>query len=259
MILSVQKAMHLLSILSDFGGAPVSLLEISELCHYPKPTVAHLLATLSHDGYVTHDPEAHRYALGPRTYYLGRHGRYSEELVSICRPIMRWMEKKSHGTVVLSVIHSRQKYIIDYEDREQQIFSEHANMRIGDIYRTATGRILLSHMEPDAIREIYEEYGAPHRGHWSEVTSFESLVAELEKIRKKKIVITEPIAEQEHTNAWGFASPVMKNGKCIGAIGIAYRVTECEGVLDEKTKKELICIVQRGTGEIERRLSYEGE
>jgi DNA-binding IclR family transcriptional regulator len=78
---------------------------------------------------------------------------------------MRWMERKSHATVILSVIQSNRKFIIDYADTEQNFFFDHTTIRTDDIYRTATGRAILSHMDRGEIERIWEKYGKPPLGH----------------------------------------------------------------------------------------------
>ena len=124
MILCLQKAMRIMQILSDAKGQAVSLMQISDATGIPKPTCCHLLETLCAEGYVVRVSQSEGYILGPSTYCLTRYGRYGEELAALCRPIMRWIEKQSGTTVVLSVIQGNKKYIIDYADDEQGLFRD---------------------------------------------------------------------------------------------------------------------------------------
>lgn len=254
MIQSVQKALQLLQILSDGKQIPISLMEISERAGVPKPTCCHLLQTLCEEGFAVRVSHTKGYVLGPRTYYLTRYGQYEEELVSLCRQVMRWMERESHGTVVLSVIRSGQKYIINYEDTEQQLFFEHPQLRMDDIFRTATGRAILAHMKAEAVREIYERHGPLPKGHWDEIRSLQQLQTELQKLRRQKIVVTQPIDSEAEFNAVGYACPLFRAGVCIGAIGIA-RKPSGENTEDETLRRILL----KGTKEIQRRLDYEKE
>jgi len=194
MVAVIQKSMKILSVIADGMGAAVTLQRISELTGYPKPTCARILATLCEDGYAVRVSHSEGYRLGPSLYYLTRHGRYDEELVSLCAPVVRWLERKSHATVVLSVIQSGRKFIIDYADREQHLFEEKERIRIGDIYRTATGRAILAHMSEGEVREIYERYGNPEPGHWDRVRSYSDLVAALAELRCEKIVVSSAIS-----------------------------------------------------------------
>jgi len=258
MVAVIQKSMKILSVIADGMGAAVTLQRISELTGYPKPTCARILATLCEDGYAVRVSHSEGYRLGPSLYYLTRHGRYDEELVSLCAPVVRWLERKSHATVVLSVIQSGRKFIIDYADREQHLFEEKERIRIGDIYRTATGRAILAHMSEGEVREIYERYGNPEPGHWDRVRSYSDLVAALAELRCEKIVVSSAISAKRLHNARGYACPIFRGGLCIGAIGIAQEESAPEGISAARDR-ELRDLVWRGTKEIHRRIAYEDQ
>ena len=257
MICSIQKAMNILAILSNEKNNPVPLIEIAARTGYPKPTCSHILETLCHDGYVKRISHSKGYVLGPSLYHLTRYGRYEAEFISLCRPVMRWMEKKSHATVVLSVIHNNQKFIIDNADNEQNLFLEHPTIRIDDIYRTATGRAILAYMDREQVKVIWEKYGKPPAGHWDEILSFESLMNALKDIQQQEIVISVAMAKEGEQNAIGYAYPLFRRTTCIGAVGIAWKPLHSGQMIDPKTEKQLCDILRKGAKEIMRRLSYE--
>ena len=257
MIYSIQKAMNILDILSNEKNHPVPLIEIAERTGYPKPTCSHILETLCHDGYVKKISHSKGYTLGPSLYRLTRYGRYEEEFVTLCRPVIRWMERTSHATVVLSVIQSSQKFIIDYADSEQNLFSEHSTIRADDIYRTATGRAILAYMDRDQVKDIWKKSGKPLEGHWDEITSFESLIEALEKIRRQEIIVSQAAEKEGEKNAIGYAYPLFQRKICIGAVGIAWKPLHSGQTIDPKTEKQLCDILRKGAKEIMRRLSYE--
>ena len=259
MILSVQKAMRILSVLSNAKNQPLPLMDIAAQTGYPKPTCVHLLETLCHDGYVVRVSQTKGYLLGPSLYCLTRYGRYGEELVSLCRPIMRWMERSTHATVVLSTIQSGHKFIVDYADNEQNLFADHPRIRTDDIYRTATGRAILAQMPPQDIAEIYQKYGAPPRGHWDQVTSYETLLKALSDIRRQSIVMSGVENGRITHRTVGLACPILQNHVCVGAIGLAWKTTEDTQTLDSNVESKLRRVLQKGTQEIHRRLNYEGK
>ena len=256
MIAVIQKAMKILSIISDAGGSAVSLGRIAEETGYPKPTCARILATLCEDGYAVRVSHTEGYRLGPGLYYLTRYGRYEERLVELCDPVLRWLEKKSGATAVLSVIQSGRKFIIDYSDRVQHLFGENTRIRVGDIYRTATGRAILSHMSDAELREIYGRYGNPEPHHWDRVSSYESLVEALAEIRGQKVVVSDAINARRHQNARGYAKPLFHHGSCIGAIGVAVEASLLDDMTAER-EGEIASLLERGVREIQRRLQYE--
>lgn len=256
MILSVQKAMKILTVISDSGGAPITLAEISAKTGFPKPTCSHLIETLCFDGYVKRVSHTKGYVLGPATHYLSRYGRYENKLISLIRPIMSWMERKTRATVILSVIQNNQKYIIAHIDKEQNLFEEHPLIRTDDIYRTATGRAILAEMNRDEVKAVWENNGAPLPGDWDEVKSYEDLEKALKEIRAEEIVITKG-SKRKDSNTKGFAVPLFKKMRCIGAIGLAWTKT---GESEEELcaiEEKLCDILRKGAKEIQRRLSYE--
>lgn len=258
MVAVIQKSMRILSVIADGMGAAVTLQRISELTGFPKPTCARILATLCEDGYAVRVSHSDGYRLGPGLFYLTRHGRYEEKLVALCAPVVRWLEKKSHATVVLSVIQSGRKFIIDYADREQHLFEAKEKIRVGDIYRTATGRAILAHMSEGEVREIYDRYGNPEPGHWDRVRSFDDLLSSLSELRREEIILSDAISDKRLHNARGYACPIFRDGICIGAIGIAQEETAPDGISASRDR-ELRDLVRRGAKEIHRRIAYEDQ
>lgn len=257
MIQSVKKAMKILSVLSDAKLASVQLMEISERTGIPKPTCSHILDTLCYDGYAVRISQSEGYRLGPAVYHLTRYGRYEGKLVALCRPVMKWMERNSHCTAVLSVIQSGTKFIIDYADTEQNLFYEHPQIKTDDIYRTATGRAILAHMDRDEVKAVYDKTGNPPEGHWDAVTSYETLVAELDKLRNEEIIKSESTEANGIKLSIGYAYPLFKKDVCIGAIGIAWRLPVDHEEKDKEMDKKIRGILLKGAKEIQHRLSYE--
>ena len=258
MIQSIQKAMNILSVIADAKNNSVALMEIAARTGYPKSTCAHLLQTLSYGGYVTHISHKEGYALGPALYMLTRYGRYEKDFVALCRPVMRWMEQKSHATVILSVICGNRKFIIDYVDTEQKLFEEHPTIRTDAVYRTATGRAILAHMRRDEVKAFWNAYGTPPPGHWDGITSYETLMRALKSVRQDKVVITKDEKSRGERSANGYACPLFRKSYCVGAIGIALKLTQDEAQSEQK-ERELCGILMKGAQEIQRRLDYEDQ
>lgn len=251
MIQSVQKAMRILSVIANGKAAPVPLWRIAQETGWPKPTCAHIVETLCAEGYVQRVSHSEGYRLGPALYHLTRYGRYDEELISLCHPVLKWMERASQATAMLAVVENGQKFIIDYVDTEPKMFPEYQQIRKDDMYRTASGRVILSRMDRGQVEEIYRQYGNPPPGAWDEVTSCETLYRELERLR------SQPSASVENGRSTGIACALMHGSACLGAIGLGWRhdtLTE-EERLSQRRRAEQTLI--RGTREIQRRLSYQ--
>ena len=104
MIASVEKTIKILNTISEGRNSPVSLSSISNITGINKSTCSHILSTLESEGFVKKISHTKGYVLGPAAYCLSRHGRYENEFVSICHPLINWLHKKTGYSVILAVI-----------------------------------------------------------------------------------------------------------------------------------------------------------
>jgi IclR family acetate operon transcriptional repressor len=253
MIKSVQKATRLLSILSESYESPVSLKELSEKADINKSTCSHIISTLESEGYVVKISHSKGYILGPAAYCLSRYGRYNNELISICQPIMQYLYKNLGYTVVLSVIEGDTKYIIDCID-DGTVFRKRAEIRKDEIYRTATGRAILCNLSKENIYQVYKKYGAPKKEDWDGITSFEELYAATKNLRKSNYYKTRVLNPNGKKVHMGYGVPIYSNVGCIGAIGVAVNLS----INEEKSfgdEDKIIKLLERGANEIKRRIS----
>lgn len=250
MIKSVKKAMCILRLLSDNEPNATTLNDISEKTGIPKPTCVHMLETLCEDGYALRVSRFDGYKLGPATYSLTRYGKYEQKLVSVCHPIMRWLRDKTNGIPLLAVIDNNEKYILDYIDTDNVFFNHKGDIFTGDIYRTATGRIIMSYMDTEDIRDIYAKHGNPPKSDWDGINSLEDLQKELQKVKKMSYVFTSTLRKGIYHIGLGKA--IFKNKKCVGAIGIAF-TSQSENA---ELFNDDILYLKKAAKEITRRLNY---
>ncbi len=235
MIKSVHKAMAILTVLADSHGELISLSRIAERCELPKPTCAHLLKTLEADGYAVKISSSKGYILGPAAYYLSRFGKYSEHLVAVARPVMRYLHHHLGHTVLLAVLEGKDKYILDYFD-DGVMFSSGERIKRDDIYRTATGRIVLSHLSKEQIAAVVKKHGLPSPSLWEEAASADGLKKALAKIKEATVTKTKTVSETKID--MGYGAPIFDGGGCVAALGIAVRITaEKEKSFSEEEKK----------------------
>ena len=252
MINSVHKAMNILSIISDAENKPVTLTEISQKSGINASTCAHIISTLSEDGYVERVSHREGYILGPETYILTRFGQYDNELINICNPVMRWLKKRHDYTITLAGIRHFTKFNIHRLDKNHPVITSKQGFMHDEIYVTATGKILLVNMGEMELKELYEKIKDSDR----DIPSYEVLKKELASISKKEILYVAG-GESSTCKTRGYAGAIFQNGKCIGSLGIAANVykdktdefiSEIEPLIKKDLKKAIL--------EINRRLSY---
>ncbi len=241
MIASVQKAIKILTVISEQRGEPVPLWKISERTGICKPSCSHIIETLLNEGFLVRISSSKGYVLGPDAYCLCSFDKYGSELIHTSRPVMQYLYKTLGHCVVLAVIEGGTKYIIDYID-DGQFFEKKSQIRRDDIYRTATGRVILENMRQDEIAAIWDKYGVPSLDEWAEIRSLEDLFKYCGSA-DGDVRVVRSVDEAENVNL-GYAVAIKGKVKCAGAIGIAVKIPKGEekGFVagEEETIKSLL-------------------
>ena len=224
MIASIQKAMQILSTVSDGGTTPTPLYLIAERTGINKSTCSRIISTLVHDGYLVKISASRGYALGPAAYCLCRFGRYGHNLISVCHPFMQYLYNTLGRCVVLAVMEGNTKYLIDYID-DGSIFEQKQKIRKDDIYRTATGRVILGNMSREEILAIWGKYGAPTEAEWPEIKSLDDMISY--RCSQNSVVTTRKENAKGSVDL-GYAIAIMRATRCVGALGIAVMTKKSE-------------------------------
>lgn len=254
MIKSVQKAMQILSVLSEGQNRPVTLAHIAQATELNKSTCVHILETLCADGYVEHISHSTGYRIGPALHCLTGYGKYDDEFVSLCRPVMRYVYKNTQSAVILAVMQSEKKFIIDHIDTQNKIFENDFDVCVDDIYRTATGRVMLANMSPGELKKVYQKYGPPSKEHWAGIHSLEQLQQALSSFGKRDIYETVQGPKPDETYVVGLGKAIFKGSSCMGALGVALTYTKEEYLQYQEQKADIYKILAKAVAEINRRL-----
>jgi len=191
MIQSVARAFALLEALHTRGAVPMSLGELAGLTGLKAPTAHNLLATLAALGYVEHDAETRRYALGEKARALGRWQFIVSALVDAAHPVLQGLQEELGETVLLALYRDGRR------DTVAAVESAHS-LRVGGatgtddrLYGTATGRVLLSLLADEALDAFVRERGLPG-DEWPGIGTGEQLAGELRRIRAARFVALRP-------------------------------------------------------------------
>ena len=245
---SVEKTMIILRALSNCKNNPIRLAELSQITGINKSTTSHILKTLCDNGYVYKVSRKDGYLPGAELFMLTRYGRYKEDIALICHPLLKWLSSKTGATTLFAVVEGTKKYIVDYCENSYIYHDIGANIIDDALYTTVTGKVIIAHLRQHKALELFEKLNLAEKPGWEKVHDRASFLDEL-KIIKEKDVVTN-IAIEDNKNLNGFASPVYKNGTCIGAIGAV--IWE----LDNTDIDRVARLVLRCRKEIERRLNF---
>lgn len=182
MIQSVERAMALLEAMDAMGRTGVSLGDLASSVGLKAPTAHNLLQTLVALGYVVHDADTRHYALGEKAWVLGHRQFLGDTLAEVAQSVLQKFHRDFNETVVLALYRDGQRHTV------ATVESGHT-LRVGGetgvddhFYDTATGRVLLSYLEPDAIALFIRDHGLPGE-EWPEADTKDALFGALTKIR----------------------------------------------------------------------------
>ena len=253
-IKSVKKASAILKKLSDNYPDCLRLDELSRHTGINKSTCIHLLDTLIEEQLVERSGHA-VYRLAAGCFYLTRSGRFDNSRISVCSPVLKWLYAKVNQTVLIAEIQNCTKYVVDYIEGELQIVSSPADIIVDDIYRTATGRLILSRMPRENVAEVVYKHGLPRSPDWVDFKTYDEFEKELSELRKKTVVFAESESGGEVSS--GIAAEIFDRKGNVGAVGIAYTNNGKEKIsLEQRQIYEKYLI--KASKEMSRRLSFGG-
>ena len=249
MIKSVKKSSSILKFLSDVYPDAVRLDEIASTTGINKSTCVHLLDTLIDEKFAERISHA-TYRLGAGVFMLTRFGRYDESRLAVCRPVLKWLHKKVGQTVLIAEIQNCTKYVVDYVEGELTLSVKPVDIIVDNLYRTATGRLIMSRMNQDQILDIIYQNGLPRFPEWKDFNSIEEVCAELNQLKNETFVYA------GFGTHYGIAAEIKDKKGIIGAVGIAIVCNDGEDKAKEILdlyKKDL----SRATKEMTRRLTFD--
>lgn len=249
MIRSVKKSCDILKLLSDAYPESIRLQDISDKTGVNKSTCVHLLDTLINEQLAERTSHA-SYRLGAGCFLLTRSGRYDENRLSVCRPVLRWLHKKVGQTVLIAEIQNCTKYVVDYIQGELTLSVKPADIIEDSLYRTATGRLIMSRMTRSEISDIVYKNGLPRSPEWYDFKSVDEVCECLNEIKNAEFVYS---GLNTH---YGIAAEIKDKNGVVGAVGIA--IVSNDG--DDKAKDILDSYkkdLSRAAKEMTRRLTFD--
>ena len=256
MVQSVKRAMDILTVLSDARGDAVPLDRIAVATGLNKSTCVRLLGTLREDCFVQHVSAREGYRLGPFAYYLTRYGKYQQHLIEVCNPVLRWLNRVTGQTVLLTVLYDDRKFVIHHIEGVKKLGDGKGEMILGDLMGTASGRVLIAHMPHRARMELYQKTGLPSANLWPGADSVEAIERALRDYQRQGYAIVRTRREGQVTEL-GYACEIHDGQGSVGAIAVA-APDERDGARIPPTLNHLILKSLLGAArEINRRIAFD--
>jgi IclR family transcriptional regulator, pca regulon regulatory protein len=151
---AVDTAVRTLALLEAVGemGKPAALNEIVSRLDWTKPAVYRLLRTLESVGALRRTDGKH-YVLGPKLIVLGQAALRATGLADVARAKMEELQEEVGETIVLSTLDYNELIVLDRVEAKEIL---RPNYQFGDrlpAYCTSSGRVLMSDLSDDELRE----------------------------------------------------------------------------------------------------------
>ncbi len=247
MIQSIRRAFDVLSHVGRAGGKPCVLGDIARAAGLNPATCSRILTTLVAAGYVEQEGARKGYRLGPMAYALTAGAPYRSELVACAELVVAALGRALRETAQVAVLQNNARFIVCQTEGDQALQVRSENLQRGEVYPTATGRLLLAHL-PAAARDAFlAAVGLPDARVWPEAATRAGLLRELDALRNQKTVVT-----QNREQIVGVAAPIRSpSGSVTAALGVYLPASR----FCASHKTEILKQIQSAASEITDRLS----
>jgi DNA-binding IclR family transcriptional regulator len=179
-------------------------------------TAYRYLADLEEAGLIEHTAVG-LYVLGPEIVELDRLIRVNDPLIAAASDVTKSLSERTGGVVLLCRLHKR-KVVCVHQNRGRlsppNVSYERG--RAMPLYRGATSKAILAHLDPGALRELIQDdelelrqSGLPHQ--------LEALTAAMDHIRREKVCVS--VAEVD-SEAAGWAAPIFQGTVLLGSVSV---------------------------------------
>jgi len=181
----VKSVSKVLDILEHLGGAQraLSVSDIARATGFNVSTAFRQLQTLAARGYVEQELGHLTYVLGPRFYQIASGYLKGKDLASLARPHLEALRDAVGETAYLVILSQGEIVQLGKADGQQVVSASIRSSQREPAYCTATGKVLLSGLAPDALDRYLESVSLqPYTP--QTITSRTRLKRELATVRK---------------------------------------------------------------------------
>lgn len=248
MVQSVERTLNILEELSRIKDESkgIGVLELSRILKLNSSTVHNLLKTLVQRQYVEKIEETKKYRLGPNCYNLVKEKLITNKLAKVAEPSLLNLSQKVNESIVLAVYHQGERFVISEVESQQPLKVDMSFSLAPDAYGSVTGRILLSQLTDEELKDYLKRHGFPGEK-WNGINDFASLKKELTKIKQEGMAI------RQDKQICALAVPIIgERERLIASLGIYLPSVRFKG----KHKREIIKGLKDATKEISIRFNY---
>jgi len=212
---SLNKSLQVLDLMSKYPKG-LSLSDLTAELDFPKSTIHHILSTFLPYEYVAQDPETKKYSLGFRFLSIAKVILDNIDVRKIANPHLRRLHEECGEAVHLAILRNGKVVYIDKFDRLGGLTLATYIGFSTDPHAAAGGKVLLSELPPQRIKQIYRDKPLKVYGKKT-IADFDRLMNELRKIESQGYAIDD---EEYYEGVRCVAAPVRAGGQIVAAISI---------------------------------------
>jgi len=215
MIKVLHKSFDILEGLAETPEQPQRLRQIAGRLGLHPATCANILKTLVDREYVEQVAPRQGYLLGSAVFGLCRRAPYRRDLVQAAERGMADLARAVNETVILVTLRQGRRFILSQVDGQQAVQVSPQTFSQGNVYDTATGRLLMAYAAPAALARIVRDLG-PCGAAWPQAAAPEALAGALAAIRARGWA-----SHATDSGLTGLAAPVRgRAGTVVAALGL---------------------------------------
>ncbi len=234
MIQVLERAFNILRLVSANSEKPVRVSDLARKLGINQTTCTNIVQALVRNGYLETAAGSRSYILGPEPFRLTRANSYLHKLIDIAQPHMQHLVEEVDETCLLARLSRWKKVILCKVDRDSPFRLRLDYMEEQDPYTTATGRLLIAHLNPRERARMAKAQGLPS-GRWDGISSVEELEEACAKLRTMDCYSYGPCGSE----LIGIAAGICSNGIIAAALGVFLPVSRFTG----KHKKRILNLV----------------
>jgi DNA-binding IclR family transcriptional regulator len=233
---TLDKTFKIIDLLGE-NSRGLRLSELSRMLDLPESSIHHILKTLRSQDYVDQDSETKRYVLGFKFLSVGGKILNNLDIRRTAYNHLRRLHQKVNETVNLTILRNGQVTFIDKIQKVGGLSLDTYRGFNADPHSAASGKVLLSELSRDAIKDMYRNKPLKACGK-NTITNLARLYEELEKIRKQGYAIDN---EEHYEGVNCVAAPIRSRNKIIAAISVTGSIFSMSM---ERITQELIELVK---------------
>ena len=188
--------------------------DVARLLGVSSATAYRCIADLDSAGLVERAASG-QYVLGPAIVELDRQIRINDPLIAAATEVMHTLAERTGGSVLLARLHGLKVVCVhQVRGRSSPLMVSYDRGRAMPLYRGATSKVILAHLDADALKRLVATDAAGLRKAGLP-TRFDALRDHLATIRAAKVYAT---AGEVDLEAMGWAAPIHDGKQLLGSL-----------------------------------------